>query len=245
MSNLKGKVALVTGGYSGIGLSVSNKLAKCGVKVVIPHSARGLADAEKAVQAIVEKGGEAITLPGEMQSVKELRQMFTAALNQYGKIDIVVSCAGTIIYKPMVDVTEDEFDNIFSINTRGTFFVMQEAARHISDGGRIIVFSSPGSRLGQAGSAAYGGSKAAIESFTRALAWEVAQREITVNTIWPGVTDTRMLMDSYREIGANMSPFKRLGEPEDVADIVIMLSDKKSSWLTGQIIQAGGGTSML
>lgn len=189
-------------------------------------------------------GGKAVALPANLANVAEIEALFNAGLKHFGNIDIVVNCAGISDFKPVALTTEEEFDRTFNLNTRGTFFALREAAKHTSPGGRIVNCSTAGTSVGSAAGAIYLGSKAAIEQFTKALAHELAERNITVNTISPGVTDTEGLKPMFREAGAQMSPFKRLGTAQDVADVVAFLVSDKARWTTGQNIQAGGGVTM-
>jgi 3-oxoacyl-[acyl-carrier protein] reductase len=155
----------------------------------------------------------------------------------------VINNAGLALYKPLTDVLEEEFDATFTLNARGTFFALQEAARRMTDGGRIVSISTGGTVSASPTASIYAGSKAAVEQFTKALAKEIGGRGITVNVVSPGFTDTEMLANNpqLKEKGAKMSPLGRLGQPADVADVVAFLVSKQARWITGQNIQAGGG----
>src|SRR2546421_7594067 len=128
------------------------------------------------------------------------------------------------------------FDQIFALNAKGPYFAMQEAAKVIEGGGRIVNISTGGTHLGVPGATAYLGTKAALEQFTKGLAHELAPRDVTVNTVSPGFTDTAMLWDVFRETGAQMTPLKRLGKPHDIADVVAFVVSDQGRWLTGQTI---------
>lgn len=144
-------------------------------------------------------------------------------------------------------MTEEEYDAIYALNAKGPFFALQEATRLIKDGGRIVNISTDGTRLTFPGTAAYLGTKAALEQFTKVLAKELGGRGITVNTVSPGFTDTEMMANAearFREMGAQMSPLGRLGKPEDIADVVAFVVGEQGRWLTGQNIHAGGGVVM-
>lgn len=243
MATLHGKVAIVTGASSGIGRALALTLARQGASVVV-HYGSGAERAEAVVSGIRNAGGNARALQANLASVSDIEALFSNALKQFGRIDIIVNCAGISEFKPVALTTEEEFDTTFNLNTRGTFFMLREAAQHISDGGRIVNFSTAGTRVGSAAGAIYLGSKAAIEQFTKALAQELAERNVTVNTVSPGMTDTEGLKPMFREMGAQMSPFKRLGTAQDVADVVAFLVSEEARWITGQDIQAGGGVTM-
>jgi 3-oxoacyl-[acyl-carrier protein] reductase len=163
----------------------------------------------------------------------------------FGQLDIVVNNSGEAIFKPLTDVTEKDFDSIFALNTRGTFFAMQEAARRVRDGGHIINISTAGTRRASPSSSVYGGSKAAVKYFARVLAKEVGSRQITVNVVSPGPTETEMLSANpqFRTIGLQLSPLERLGKPDDIASVVAFLASHEVGWITGQVIQASGGIS--
>jgi len=158
-----------------------------------------------------------------------------------GRLDIVVANAAVHILKPFVENTEADYDHIFNINTKGVFFTLQEAARRVRDGGRIVVVSTGGTRMHFANNSLYLGSKGAIEQFARSLAVELGMRNVTVNILSPGFTDTDMLPEQYREYAESLSPFKRIGTAEDVADVATFLVSDAARWITGQNVQAGGG----
>jgi 3-oxoacyl-[acyl-carrier protein] reductase len=158
-----------------------------------------------------------------------------------GRLDIVVANAGVHIEKPLVESTEQDYDYVFDTNTKGVFFTLQEAARRMRDGGRIIAVSTGGTKMPFANMSLYLGSKGAIEQFVRSLARELGSRNITVNILSPRFTDTDMMPEQYREYGASLSPFNRVGTPQDVADVSAFLASDAARWVTGQNLQAGGG----
>src|SRR5262249_50263214 len=150
------------------------------------------------------------------------------------------------IMKPLSESTEEDYDHIFNTNTRGVFFTLQEAARRVSDGGRIIVVSSGGTHLNFPGASLYLGSKGAIEQFARVLSREIGPRSVTVNILSPGFTETDMLIsgeEEVRSLGATLSPFNRIGTAAEVADVAAFLASDGARWLTGQNVQAGGGVA--
>jgi 3-oxoacyl-[acyl-carrier protein] reductase len=181
-----------------------------------------------------------------MSNVPEVRRLVQDTVKRFGRLDILVNNAGMFTYKPLIETTEEEFDHIFNLNTKGPYFAMQEAARVINDGGRIINISTDGTHLGFAGATAYLGSKGALEQFTKGLAHELAPKGVTVNTVSPGYTITDMLPadPAFRRIGEQASPLKRLGTPEDIADVVAFVVSEEARWLTGQNLHAGGGVVM-
>lgn len=236
----RGKAALVTGSSRGIGRAIAERLAADGAAVVINY-ARNKQPAQATVNRIREQGGKAVAIGADISKPAEVRRMFSEAENAIGRLDIVVANAGVHIEKPLIENSETDYDYIFDINVKGVFFTLQEAARGLRDGGRIVVLSTGGTKMHFANMSLYLGSKGAIEQFARSLSVEVGPRNITVNILSPGFTDTDMLPEQYREYGASMSPFKRVGAPQDVADVAMFLASDSARWITGQNIQAGGG----
>jgi 3-oxoacyl-[acyl-carrier protein] reductase len=166
-------------------------------------------------------------------------------LRAWGRLDILVNNAAVAAVEPLASAGEATFERLFAVNVRGTFFAMQEAARCMGAGGRIINISSSVTAVGSAGLALYGGTKGAVEQFTLAAARELGPRGITVNTVSPGLTRTAMLADvvpvAAQEQLVAATPLNRLGEPEDIAAVVAYLAGPDAAWLTGQNIRANGG----
>jgi len=239
-SSLQGKTALVTGGSRGIGRAISERLAADGAVVVINY-ARSEQQAREVVTAIQTKGGKAMAIQADVSKPAEVRRLFSEAEKAVGRLDVVIANAGVYLSKPLIENTEADYDHVFDINTRGVFFTLQEAARRVRDGGRIIAVSTGGTKMPFPNASLYLGSKAAVEQFARSLARELGPRNVTVNVLSPGFTDTDMLPEQYREYGASLSPFNRVGAPEDVADVATFLASDAARWLTGQNLQAGGG----
>lgn len=239
---LKGKTALVTGSSRGIGRAIAERLAADGAAVVLNY-ARNPQAAQEAVKAITAKGGKAVAIQADVAKAADVRRLFDEAEKALGPLDIVVANAGVLISKPLAESTEEDYDHIFNINTKGVFFTLQQAARRVRDGGRIIVVSTGGTRLHMPNFSLYLGSKGAIEQFARSLARELGPRNVTVNILSPGYTDTDMFIEAGapRAQGASLSPFNRIGTPHDVADVAAFLGAHESRWLTGQNLQAGGG----
>jgi len=146
--------------------------------------------------------------------------------------------------KPLEETTEEDFDGVIALNAKGPYFAMQEAAKALKDGGRIVNISTGGTQLNFPGATAYLGSKAALEQYTKGLAQELAPKGVTVNCVSPGFTETGMMTEEYRQIGIQLSPMKRLGAPNDIADVVVFIVSEEARWLTGQTIQVGGGIVM-
>lgn len=242
--NLVGKVALVTGASRGMGREIAENLALHGAKVVVNY-ASSPSKAEEVVNKIKQKGGEAIAIRADISQVAELEQLFQATLEAYGQIDILVNNAGIMITKPIASITEEDFDKQFAINVKGTFFACQQAAKHMSENGRIINFSTSVTGQMFPTYSVYAGTKGAVEQFTRQLAKEFGRKGITINAVSPGPVNTELFTvgKSAEEIATvgSMNSFGRLGEPEDISSVVLFLASKESQWVTGQTIRVNGG----
>jgi 3-oxoacyl-[acyl-carrier protein] reductase len=245
MSNLTGKVAIVTGSSRGIGQALAERLGRDGAKVVVTYA--GNKDkADAVVSAIKASGSEAIALQFDLSKLDSIRSLFQDTLKHFGKLDILVVSGGAPrLTKPLVKTTEEEFDAVFAFNTKGNFFALQEATKHMEKGGRIVTFSTPYTVQPQPNLSVIAGSKAAIEAFTFALAREVGDRGITVNAIMPGPTTTdsfdSMVPPEEQEQLKQMAPLKRFAKPEDIANAVAFLVSDDAAYVTGHVLHATGG----
>lgn len=245
MGNLSGKVAIITGSSRGIGRALAERLGRDGAKVVVTYA--GNQDkAEEVVSAIQANGSEAIALQLDLSKLDDIRSLFQNTISQFGKLDILVISGGAPrLFKPLAETTEEEFDSVFTFNAKGNFFALQEAAKHMADGGRIVTFSTPYTVQPQPNLSVIAGSKAAIEAFTFALARELGSRGITVNAIMPGPTTTESFssMVSLEEQTQlkQMAPLQRLAEPEDIANAVAFLVSNDANYVTGHTLHATGG----
>ena len=240
--SLHGKTAIVTGSSRGIGRAIAEGLAAHGAAVVINYVGNQKA-ADEVVAGIASKGGKALAIQADISSVSDVRRLFDETESELGAIDIVVANVGVAVIKPLIEATEADFDFVFGTNAKGTFFTLQEAARRVRDGGRIIAVSTGGTKMFFTQTALYLGSKGAVEQFIRVLSRELGTRGITVNALSPGFTDTDLLPERDRAVAAGMSPFGRIGAPRDVADVAVFLASDEARWLTGENIQAGGGVA--
>ena len=164
--------------------------------------------AQEAVKEVVAKGGKAVAIQADVSKPAEVRRLFGEAEKAMGPLDIVVANAGVYLSKPLIESTEDDYDYVFDINTKGVFFTLQEAARRVRDGGRIIAISTGGTKLPFPNASLYLGSKAAVEQFARSLSRELGPRNVTVNVLSPGFTDTDML--SNDQVRASARHYQRL-----------------------------------
>jgi 3-oxoacyl-[acyl-carrier protein] reductase len=244
MKSLKNKVAIITGSSRGIGAHLARKLAKAGASVIVNYAGNKPA-ADQVVTAIKSEGGDAIVLQADISKVSEVKAMFDAAIAKFGKIDILVNNAGVIVYKKIQDTTDEDFDRIFAVNVKGTFNTLREAAARIEDGGRIVNFSSSVTRLMLPTYGAYSATKGAVEQLTRVLAKEVGSRRITVNSISPGPTHTELFNEGKSEDDikrlSSMAALGRIGEPDDIARVVLFLVSEEAAWVTGQNLGVNGG----
>jgi len=244
MTSLKGKVAVVTGASRGIGRGIAERLAKDGAAIVVNYT-KSADEAEKVVAGIKAHGGTARAVQADVSKVDDIRRLFQETKKAFGRLDILINNAGIFWAKPIVDTTEEEYDRMFAVNAKGQFFALQEAAKLMADGGRIVNISTGGTKLAFPGISIYGASKSALEFFTKVAAKELGAKNITVNTVSPGYTETDMLSDpQFRTIGVQASPLGRLGTPADIAQVVSFVVSDEAGWITGDTIQAGGGVAM-
>jgi 3-oxoacyl-[acyl-carrier protein] reductase len=242
MSSLTGKVAIVTASSRGIGRSIALRLGRDGAAVAVNYVASP-EKAEAVVKEIIASGGRAIEIQGNVANKADVTRLFDETEKQLGSIDIVVNVAGLSVFKPHVDLTDEDFDKIFSVNTRGAMYMLQAAATRVKDGGRIVQFSTGGTKMPLPGAGLYAASKAAGEQFAFALAKEIGHRQVTVNLVSPGVTDTDGLILNQEAIDhlVQQTPLGRLGQPQDIADVVAFLVGDDAHWMTGQNLQINGG----
>ena len=244
MNTLNEKVILVTGASRGIGATIARKLAKAGAKVIINY-ASGKEAAEQIVSAIKQNGGDAIALQADVSKADEVKNLFDAAIAHYGKIDVLVNNAGIMITKLIKDTTDEDFTRQFDINVRGTFNTMREAATRLADKGSIINFSTSVNRIMLPSYGTYVATKAAVEQLTRVFSKEAGSRGINVNSVSPGPTNTELFTKGKSEEVINrlasLSAFNRIGEPEDIARIVLFLASDDAKWITAQNIGVNGG----
>jgi 3-oxoacyl-[acyl-carrier protein] reductase len=241
---LKAKVALVTGAARGIGRAIALRLAQDGAAVVVNYSGSAQ-QAQETVGLIEQGGGDAVAVQADVSKVADVKRLFDASFEKFGRLDILVNNAGVMFTKPVVEVGEEEFDRLFAVNVKGAFFCCQEAAKRMAEGGRIINLSSSTTALMLPGYAAYVATKGAVEQFSHVLAKELGPKKITVNVVSPGPTDTDLFgqgkSEEQKQRFAQMAALGRLGQPQDIADVVALLASDDARWLTGQNLRANGG----
>jgi NAD(P)-dependent dehydrogenase (short-subunit alcohol dehydrogenase family) len=242
---LSGKVAIVTGARNNLGRGFAVALARQGANVVVHYHREATKNqAEETARLVRQQGAKAILVPGDLSQVTNIKRLFDETTTAFGRVDIVVHSAGSLVKKPMAEITEAEYDRVAGINSKGTFFIMQEAIRRISDNGRIINIGTSllASTIGNY--SAYAGTKASMEDFTRALAREIDwKRNITVNTIAPGPVDTPFFREpeSPEAIAAVTRLAGRLGTIDDIVPLVEFLASPQSRWVNAQTIFINGG----
>ncbi|WP_329300261.1 SDR family oxidoreductase [Streptomyces sp. NBC_00659] len=238
------RVAIVTGGSRGIGRESAERLAREGYAVVVNYAGNA-AEADKAVAAIGEAGGQAVAFRADVAEEAEVAALFDTAEKTFGGVDVVVHAAGVMTLAPLVDLDLDALDRMHRTNIRGTFVVGQQAARRLRTGGAIINFSSSVLALALPGYTAYAATKGAVEAMTLILAREMRGRDITVNAVAPGPTATALFLEGKdEETVARMAaqpPLERLGTPEDIASVVAFLAGPGGRWVNGQVLRANGG----
>lgn len=244
MPSLAGKVAIVTGAARGIGAEIAIALAKAGAKVVINYKQNQTA-ADHVCTAIADFGGIALPVQADISDAAEVRKLFVTADSKFNQVDILINNAGILLFKEISNITDDEFDRIIDINFKGVFYALREAATRLSDHGRVVTISSTVTQMMLPKYGAYAATKAAIEQLTKIFAREVGGRGITANCILPGPVNTELFRTGKTaadiERMANMAALGRLGNVQDIAQIVLFLVSDEARWITGQNIGANGG----
>ena len=244
MKNLSNKVILVTGASKGIGAEVAKKLAEAKARVIVNY-AGSKADADSVVETIKNKGGDAIAIQADVSNPGDVKSLFDQAIAHYGKIDVLVNNAGIMITKLIKDTTDDDFTRQFDINVRGVFNTLREAATRLADNGTVINISTSVNRLMLPTYGTYVATKSAVEQLTRVFSKEVGSRGINVNSVSPGPTNTALFTTGKpKEVIdrlASLSPFNRIGEPNDIAEVIVFLASDEAKWINAQNIGVNGG----
>lgn len=238
--DLRGRVALVTGGASGIGLACARLLAHNGASVAIAD--RNLAGAEQARDGIATAGGDALALDVEISDSTSVQTMVDRTLARYARIDMLVHCAGVSPRRAVVDMSDDEWHRVIAINLDGTMYATRAVARAMlpNRAGTMVLIASDRGLLGQPAKSAYAASKGGVIAFAKSLALELGSFGITVNALNPGTTDTPLVRAEMPaalwEQRVKADPLGRLSEPDEIAEIVLFLAGAAGRYMTGQLI---------
>jgi 3-oxoacyl-[acyl-carrier protein] reductase len=246
MGNLSGKTALVTGSSRGIGKAIAERFGKLGADVVVNYAAsKELALA--TVEAIEKHGVRAIAVQADLAKVDDIHRLFARSMEHFGRLDIVIANAGIeLVDQAIVDFTEEDFDRLFGVNTKGAFFTLQAAAKHVADNGRIIYVGSSTTRFPTPGHGLYGGSKIAPQFLVEVLAKEIGVRGVTVNSILPTATEgagvsAKEVRPQVREFIKRNNPMQLMATLEDVANAAEFLASDLSTYVSGQHLLLSGG----
>jgi len=247
MSELKGKVAIVTGASKGIGAGIAKGLGAAGAAVVVNYASSKVG-ADKVVAEITGKGGKAIAVQGDVSKVADVQRLFAETKRAFGAPDVLVNNAGIYAFEPLENVTEDEFHRQFNTNVLAPILTIREALKHFGpDGGSVINVSSVASTSAVPNSVVYSATKGAVDSIARVLGAELGARKIRVNTIAPGGVETEgtrtisvIGSDFERQIVAR-TPLGRIGQPDDIAKVAVFLAGEDGGWLTGERLEVSGG----
>ena len=244
MADASTKSVIVTGASRGIGRGVAIRLAQDGFEVVVNYAGNAT-KANEVVQEIKAAGGQAFSVQGDVSNAADVDRLFKEVIGRFGVINVVVNCAGIMPLSPIAEGNLELFDKVIATNLRGTFLVLGQASRQISSGGRIIAFSSSVIAMAFPTYGPYIASKAGVEGLVRVLANELRGRNITVNAVSPGPVATELFLtgkdEEQIERLRKLPPLERLGQPEDIANVVSFLAGSDGGWVNGQILRVNGG----
>lgn len=244
MSEANKKVAIITGASRGIGAVIAERLAKDGFAVAVNYASSAI-EADALVARLHTTGASAVAIKADISKSDDVRRLFDAAEAELGKVDVLVNNAGILKTLPLADTSDELFEQTFGINARGTFNTLREAAKRMNNGGRIVNFSSTTVATNLPGYAVYNGTKAAVEAFTHVFAKELRGRHITVNAVAPGPVATDLFLNGKTpeqiQQFSKMPPLERLGQPDDIANVVSFLVGPDAGWVNGQVLRANGG----
>jgi len=246
MSRLAGKVAVVTGASKGIGAGIAKALAAEGASVVVNY-ASSKAAADAVVAGIIAANGKAVAVRGDVSKAADAQGIVDAAIETYGRLDIVVNNSGIYEFAPIEEITEEHFHKQFNTNVLGVLLTTQAAVKHLGEGASIINVSSVASSITPPETAVYSGTKGAVDAITGVLARELGPKKIRVNAINPGFVVTEGTHDAgivgsdFEAMALSQTPLGRAGQPDDIASIAVFLASDDARWLTGEHLIASGG----
>jgi 3-oxoacyl-[acyl-carrier protein] reductase len=238
------RVAIVTGGSRGIGRAIALRLAKDGFDLIVNYAGNE-SSATEVVREIGDAGGRACAVQANVSVAGDVERLYAQAQREFGRVDVVVNSAGVMSVAKIADGNVEAFDNMIATNLRGTYLMMGQAAKVLPDGGRFIAFSSSVIAKNFPGYGAYIASKAGVEGLVRVFANELRGRNVTVNAVAPGPVATEMffhgkspeLVDQI----AKQAPLERLGEPDEIANVVSFLAGPEGRWINAQVLRVNGG----
>ena len=246
MGKLSGKVAVVTGASKGIGAGIAKALAADSASVVVNY-ASSRAGADAVVAAIASAGGKAVAVGGDVSKAADAQGIIDAAIETYGRIDILVNNSGVYELAPIEEFTEEQFHRQFNINVLGVLLTTKAALKHMGEGASVINVSSVVTTITPPGTAVYSGTKGAVDAITGVLSRELGPRKIRVNAINPGIVITEgthaagIAGSDFEAMAVSQTPLGRVGHPEDIASIAVFLASDDSAWMTGEHLVASGG----
>ncbi|WHY00485.1 glucose 1-dehydrogenase [Neobacillus sp. DY30] len=247
MNDLTGKVALITGASQGIGAGIAKTMAKAGAKVIVNHLDSPV-EAQKVVNDINNAGGQAIHIHADVTRADEIRAMFDEAEKNFGLVDVIVNNAGVYEFSKVEDLTTEKIRFQFDVNVTGLLLVIGEAVRRLGNhGGSIVNIGSTATQISETEKVVYTATKSAVDAVTRVLSKELGPRNIRVNSVNPGGTETEgghkhgLIGSPYINDLVNRTPLGRLGQPEDIGLVATFLASEDARWLTGEVLLVSGG----
>lgn len=243
---LEGKVAVVTGASKGIGAEIARQLAAEGAAVVVNYSS-SKEGAERVVSDITKTGGKAVAVQANVAKPADIPKLFHDAKKAFGRIDVLVNNAGVYEFQPLESVTPEHFHKQYDLNVLGLILATQEAVKHMGDGGSIVNIGSVAATLAPATGSVYSGTKAAVNAITKSLASELGSRRIRVNAVNPGMIETEgthtagIVESDFRKQIEAQTPLGRIGQPQDIAPVVVFFASPASGWITGETVYVSGG----
>ncbi|MPW18320.1 glucose 1-dehydrogenase [Paraburkholderia sp. CNPSo 3157] len=246
MSRLAGKVAVVTGASKGIGAGIAKALAAEGASVVVNY-ASSKAAADAVVAGIIAANGKAVAVRGDVSKAADAQGIVDAAIETYGRLDILVNNSGIYEFAPIEEITEEHFHKQFNTNVLGLLLTTQAAVKHLGEGASIINVSSVASSITPPETAVYSGTKGAVDAITGVLSRELGPKKIRVNAINPGFVVTEgtheagIVGSDFEAMALSQTPLGRAGQPDDIASVAVFLASDDARWLTGEHLIASGG----